>query len=105
VGLSGLTERWATGTGAGKVGLLAVDEGSIAGDCADFVETIGADVSAAFRSAEPERENCDQPIAISATAATAPTPTKAAFLIRFRDMFLDCSMAFATEALNEIEAG
>ena len=105
-GLSCLIERWTTG-GAGVAGVevLAVERGSIAGDCDDVVETIGADVSATFRSGEPEREYCAQPIAISAAAATAPTPTRAAFLIRFRDMLFDCSIAFATDALNETEAG
>ena len=49
--------------------------------------------------------NFDHAIAITEAAARAPPPMNANFVVRRREVFLDCSNALAIDALNETEAG
>jgi hypothetical protein len=67
--------------------------------------SIGTALSAASSLGEPDREPCDHAIANKDATASAPPPAKASVLTRFRELVLDCSMALATEALNETDAG
>ena len=84
--------------------VLAVDGALEAGGCSGE-DVATTDVSAAAVFVAADLGNCDQAIAITAIAASAPPPTNASFLVRIRVIFRDCSIALATEALRDTEAG
>ena len=73
--------------------------------CSVAADVIGAVPPVSPTAAERLREERDHPAAINATAASAPAPMSAFFLIRTCELFLACSIALATDALNEMDAG
>jgi hypothetical protein len=89
--------------GAVVLAVFTVAGGIPAGaDCGNAGVADAAGLSAGSTLGEPD---LDQAMANKAAAASAPPPAKASVLARFRDCVLDISIALATEALNETDAG
>jgi len=93
-------------TGAVSFAVLTVAAGIPAGaDCGcgnAGVATAAGLLSVASAFEDPV---LDQAIANKAAAASAPPPAKASVLALFRECVFDISIALATEALNETDAG
>ena len=86
--------------------VIAVDGGvTVAAGCSVAADVIGAVPPVSPSSPERLRVERDHAAAINATAASAPAPMSAFFLIRTCELFLACSSAVATDALNETDAG
>jgi hypothetical protein len=92
-------------TGAVVFAVFTVATGTPAGtdcDCCNAGVATATGLSAASTFGEPD---LDQAIANKAAAASAPPPAKASVLALFRECVFDISIALATEALNETDAG
>ena len=91
--------------GAVSLAEVTVDAGIPAAadcGCGNAGVATAAGLSAGSTFDDPD---LDQAIANNAAAASAPPPAKASVLARFRECVLDISIALATEALNETDAG
>jgi hypothetical protein len=89
-------------TTCGEGGATCGEAGAACCSAGALADT-GSLAASNFGVADPEL--WAQAMANREAAASAPPPAKAIVLTRFRECVLDCSIALATEALSDTDAG